>query len=688
MSKVGSRAGFSLAELMVAIAILGLAVAGAMAGWLFVVRGERINSVQQELDMDVRKTLERMKAELRLSSIDKIVFYPEGPGPYSAISFPLARDNDGDGLIELDSNGRIVWDETVIYHVWPSQPHQLRRTSFSPRDETLTPAQRLQQLTDVVLAGHGRNTINGANSRTDVMFENLFAWKIFAKSAVFDAYAPVLQRASVNLGSVLMTTGPHDFTFRVVGKNAASSGYKVGLDTLVVSPSALPREAEAQQVVAQSGGSATTDYRPTGSWSGNHQLLFPANGVGSTFTLTMSNDAWEETNFGGTGSVCENTVVVFDDSLTPRDFVVRLQPPGTTWLASDQTLDQSENSTTNAYLRGAAVRVLIRGGAMPDGGAILNNGPLNFVLFFAAAQARLNIMAAYIAEAASATNYTPDIVPGTSRQLFFSGNASVSIAPGSYAMGMLGLGSRFEIDKSKSYVVSFKVTDGMPSDSRFWTEQRSGVPGCYVIPGTSNPPTEVLLQASWSQRSDVVVEPRLYSVERLYVLAPSNGTFTSQIVDTKMEQPEYDSISWTAIQPAGTTIGLKVRTGDQPDLSDAPPFSAIPAMTSPGPLTVPSKRYVQFQAVMTPGFGGWYVPSLRDVRITWAGPVRVVDLGGMMSMGPDYGIWEMTMDGKPLMRGVKIELTIFKDVMGIGGRSAQRLTSTAVVEVEPRNTGK
>ena len=47
--------GFTAVEVLMSTAILSLAMAAAISGWLYVFRGEKMNSVQNELDMDVRK---------------------------------------------------------------------------------------------------------------------------------------------------------------------------------------------------------------------------------------------------------------------------------------------------------------------------------------------------------------------------------------------------------------------------------------------------------------------------------------------------------------------------------------------------------------------------------------------------------------------------------------------------------
>ena len=179
-----------------------------------------------------------MKASLRLSSMDKVFFYPSGPGPYTAISFPLPGDTNGDGLIEMDATGtNILWLSTVVYHVWTGTPSRLLKTVFNPRDNTLVATQRQAQLASVVLNGNGSNTYESAGAKTKIVFQNLFILSIGGKGAVYDAYAPNLQwDPAVPLGSAMLTNGLHDFKFAVIGKNPLSTGYKIGLDSLVVSP--------------------------------------------------------------------------------------------------------------------------------------------------------------------------------------------------------------------------------------------------------------------------------------------------------------------------------------------------------------------------------------------------------------------------------------------------------------------
>ena len=705
MNAFRGQHGFTMTETLVAFAITVSAMAVASGGWVFIERGEKINSVQAELDIDVRRTIERLKADLRLSARDVIVFYPEGPGPYTAISFPIARANSDDGLIELDAEGRIVWNQTLIYHVRESTPNRLLLTTFDPRDNSLTDAQRQEQLNQVVAAGHGRSTYNGAHAKTRVLFQNLFTWKITKSGIVFDAYHPVLERElNVGLGSVLLGPGDHTFQFIAVDKNPANtSGYrKIGLDTLTVSPSAIEREAEHQLPVTEESGAKTkADYLPEGAWSGNCQLLFPATASNQFFTLTMENDRWEETNFRGTGSYGEQTVVQFDDALSPPQFVVELKGPETVWRAQDQTKTNDDHDSQNS-LSGAAVRVLVHGKQMAgEGGSIERSGKSLYVLFGASDDGDMEIAAAYIAEAESHTDFTPNatatgrveqlrflpshLALGTSEplslldSLYNQPNATIKAGRRVWARPK----APFPIDAEKSYLISFLVSSAPgKGNGIYWIESRAGTPGAYVI---SNGTVAVAQAANWSGEN-VEMRQNLYSVCEVYALCPTNGLFTSHIVDTHQEEPAYSEVHFGATLNGGS-VGMKVRTGNQPDLSDASAWSNVSARTSSDSINPGDNRYVQFQAVLNPDNTGWKTPKLKKVAVRWAGVSRIVDLAATVTKGPDYGIWEVKVDGQSPVKGVTVDLTIYKDVSAFGGKST-RLTSSMVTEIEPRNTGR
>lgn len=674
--------GFTIGEMVVSMAIVLLVVASATSGWLYVNRGERVNSIQAELDLDVRKTMELLKRDLRLSSMEKIFFYPTGPGPYTAISFPLAKDSDGDGIIELGPGGtNIIWDSTVVYHVQTTTPYRLLRTVFDPRDNTLSDSQRVAQVASVVANGNGASTYEGSHATTHTVFENLFTWSIESKSTTFDAYDPTLQRENASFGSILIGPGSHSVKFTVIGKNPSSSGYKIGVDTLTVSPCADEREAESQlPATAQSGATAAWEYMSQGSWGANYQLSFPATAAGHTFTLSMENDRWEETNFRGTGSLNTRTKVFWDDSASPKNFVLKLEGYGYAWLAANQTQCTNTFYVNDNSLSNRTYRVLVRGRDMMNGSFIDFDGQNPYVFFFSGSLGKLKIKSAYIGESAGTTAYTPNAAGTMVRLKFDTGYYERSINPNDYAYAYAV--SSFAIDKTKSYVVSYQI-DNEDANALTWAETHTGAPGSYFI---SNPDTSDVNTPSWSSRP-VQTDHRVVSVYGIFTTYPTNGMFTSQIFDTKMSAPGYLTMTWNSDLPSSTAIGMKVRSGNQSDMADAPAWSNITSMAAGGNINPGAKRYVQFLSTLTPSSGGWSTPSLKDVTIRWNGETRVVDVAGEMTVGPNYGIYSLTIDNRPLLKGMKVNLTIFKDIVG-WTPSLMRLTSSMSAEVEPRNTGK
>ncbi|MGQ9663181.1 MAG: PulJ/GspJ family protein [Kiritimatiellia bacterium] len=679
----GMSYGYTVVEMATATALLLIAVAISMNALLHVIRANRIADVQNELDIDVQIAMERLKSDLRLSSLDEMVFYPAGPGPYTAISFPLARDDDGDGAVDLDKDGRIIWDRTLIYHVWLSQPHQLRLTTFDPRI-SLTPAQRQEQLNDVVNHGHGQNTYNGNNARTEVIFENLFTWSITPHASRFDGYAPILSRAAANLGSIVITPGAHTFKFQVIDKNPLSTGYKVGLDTLIVSFCGDDREAEIQTVSAAYGTVPYPQYMEAGSWSGNYQLYFPATTSNHYFSLTMSNDQWEETNFRSTGESHQNTTVFFDTTLNPYDFVVSLESAGTNWAAWLQTGDTNSSSGWFDGLKGCAVRTLLRGSDMEAGAWFICNGG-KVKSSFKAGVWTLKLDAAYIAECASSNSPSMDATPGTHARFTFNGASSVTIQPFSTVWSDW---IDFSIDRRKSYLVTYLVSKNSYQGTGWrWIDRvTTNVPSSFIIPSSSNPSEDDVTADVWSTRPDVITTNKIWAVRCLATSYPTNGAYTSRIFDTKLNEPQYTELSWNADVPSGSSLTLKVRTGDESDLSDAPAWNTVSAMSSPGSIAPGNNRYVQFRAEFQPTPDTMSTPRLKGVTVKWTGETRVVDVGGIFTKGPDYGLFELYVDGKKLSMGLLINLQIFKDTRGQGG--TQRLTSSLTSEVYPRNTGR
>ena len=193
-------------------------------------------------------------------------------------------------------------------------------------------------------------------------------------------------------------------------------------------------------------------------------------------------------------------------------------------------------------------------------------------------------------------------------------------------------------------------------------------------------------QANWSSLNPLA-QTQLFAVFGLYTTCPTNGTFTSQIVDTHQDAPAYSDVSWSASVPSGASVAMRVRAGNQADLSDAPAWTYVTALSTAGSISPGASRFVQFQAQLRPDSSTWNSPKLRSVAVRWAGVTRAVDIGGTFSKGPDHGIWELTVDGNPLVKGCSMDMTIYKDMAVLNG-ATRRMISTVSMEMYPRNTGK
>jgi prepilin-type N-terminal cleavage/methylation domain-containing protein len=684
-SRALRRGGFTLVELSVSAAILVIALTMAMAGFVYVIRGTRQSTVQDELDIDVQIAMESLKKNLRLTSLNMMYFYPGSNGPYTAVSFPMARDDDRDGAVDLDpGTGRIIWDKQVVYHVWSGVPNQLRMTTFDPRNSGLTAAQRQEQINSVVANGNGSSTHESAGARTEVVFANLFSWTLSPNAATYDGYAATLGReAGVVLGTIPLAPGSHTFKFAVMGKNSSSSGRCIGIDSLFMSPSYGRREGEAQwPVTAQSGATASREYMAGGSWDNNLHLYFPSTAVGHYMTLTMANDRWEETCFRQTGESHDNTTVLFDQSLTPYDFVVKLDGKGTNWFARTQTGDTNGIAANESL--GCAVRVMLKGEEMPAGNWLSYDGGRCSVAFRAGASAgdNLRIRDAFIAECASSSSNTMDAAAGTVRRLLFSGANGVTVQGGTMTWSDALI---YTIRKEKSYFVTYLVGTGASEGNAWkWSDLVAPTqPSSYIIPASALPGASDAEDATWSSKGSAFPTNSIFGVRWLATSYPTNGVYVSQVFDTALSAADFTEMTWNSDVPAGTTLGMRVRSGNSNDLSDAGSWVTVAA---PGAIDPGDKRYVQVSAQLKPDAAGLSTPRLKDFTVKWTGETRAVDVGGTFTKGPDYGIFQLTVDGLQLKRGVVVYLKIYEATLGYSGN--RTITSELTSEIVPRNSGK
>lgn len=692
MSHPSSKAGFSVVEVVASVLIFTMAMGMSVSGYLYALKNSNADTVQDDLDMDVQLALESLKTDLRLSSLNEIYGYPQNAQAFQAISFPVAYDSDGDGILEKNEDGSIIWDETIIYHIRPTTPHQLVKTVFRPRDNSLTDEQRQAQLDSVVRTGSGTSTYNGANASSHIIFQNLLNWSIVSQAGRFDAYAADDEREIVNLGYCLLDGGSHEITFRVTGKNDASKGYHIGLDQVMLSTPTIEREAEKLTVIAQSGAVAAPEYREDGA-SGNYHLLFPAQSANNEFTIEVDTDLWQETKFRGHDYELDNTTIEFDQTLTPGDYVVQLKGNDIAWEAGLQTASEPEDPLPGE-MQNWVVRVLQKGSELSDNGNwFAYEGRKCRLNFQAASAGHLRISDVYIGESTSTTNASRDYNASTIMGVTFNGSDTSPVAdPGTTIVSDW---IDMEIDMDKNYLVTYCIAnDSVNCHPALWTDLRylessdvtASTMTCLVM---TNGNTDAAEDPSWSDdlASGNVLEKNLIiglaGIEASY---PTEGSYISRIFDTGIDDPRYRDITWQSDVPAGTALSFKVRAGSEPDLSDAPDWSEISAFDSPRAISAPYKRYIQFMATFTSSEDGLLTPRLQDVCIDWDATSRLVNIGGLFAKGSDYGMLEIEVDGEPLRSALMVDLEIYKDVYSINS-TTRRISSSMEVDLTPRNTG-
>jgi len=707
----GLRA-FTLVEMMVALTILGIALTLGLVGWIQVLRGEKRVETQSTLDMEVRDSMERLRADMRESSLNYILFWPAGIGPYTAISFPIASTN-------LLNNGgtNIVWTQTVIYHVFPTSPNQLKRTVFYNRDQTASVSTRQNQLNQVVADGDGHNACIGQETySTSVLFMNLFNWQLTPNTAQFDCYADTTMRDRFLFGSAVIGSGSHTVEFTVIGKNPlGNANYYIGIDLLNCSVSGSDQEAEDQPFTAiGSTPIIAKTYMPNGSWSGNYQLLAQCVSTQQGVKVTVQNDCWTETNFQTFGGVASNTCLDFDTTLTPYyDYVMKLSgATGLLWKAGGSSSSSDPQSQCNTSIRKNSqitpVNICMR--VLVNGAYILQNG-YGPVLIFAKCGANpvlLNPTIA-IADNSSSNTFTCDAEPGSVQPLiFFQGgqaknwvdctyNPSDTYGTPVYAVPATPI----NIYSNQSYLISYYTQDIGGNHTMFNNEDDRFTNGCYVLTNATSANTA---DENWSSNLSLTTDcaysynangspGRIYSLYQMASCYASNGTYTSAIFDSGQSVATAKIVSWSNNVPTNTWCWLYARTGNQSDMSDATSWSNLTALATSGSFPNNTGRYIQFQSQMGVNLMAYAYPAypptpcLKSVSFTWPGDTKMLDVAGILTRGTDYAQCQVTVDGKPLTRSIKTDLTLYANVSLIGGGTEQ-FTSFASTEIFPLNTGK
>ena len=159
----------------------------------------------------------------------------------------------------------------------------------------------------------------------------------------------------------------------------------------------------------------------------------------------------------------------------------------------------------------------------------------------------------------------------------------------------------------------------------------------------------------------------------------NSGIAVSQVYDTKMTTPAFGNISWTINNPGA--YSLAVRTSANPDMTGA---GAWTSFTSSGDTlgAVTGDRYLQFQATLTAVNPYTTYPQLDNVKITWPGQTALVEIGGVFTKRPNYGVFKVLVDGNPTVKALNVALTATKKFRG------KDFSFQLSSDVKPKNTGK
>jgi len=726
------RKGFTLLETVFAVAIFGLVVGMTMGSWiLFMYKSNRVNT-QASLDMDVRKVIERFRSEIRGTARETIIFYPENQEPYQAVGFALAGSGTN-GLVEMTADGsNILWRQTVVYHVWNRSPHQMRRTVFFNRYAGAMYADRYSQISTVVSAGSGNGAcLAGESTQTEVMFENLFTGKLWHAEAKFDGYAATANtRERITFGSLPLGSGNHTISFTVSGKNPSATGYALRFDQLAASVGGWPLEAEQR---VSSGASASPFYVGQGL-AGAAYGLTANSGLGSTLSVTVENDAIEECVFIGEGRNVSfsNTVVRFDRDVQPTGFpegvyVSKLDGQFGTlknWTCAEQTAGSRDDYyyPTNCFMR---IPVMADPNRTADGEPVLYGlkkdgfGPV-FHLYKSLYNTGLVLSnpSYAVISLTDLPAYNSDLQPKLDPSAlvpleFWQDGVKKSDWAACVKQKNVELrpARLVSIPKGSTLMLQFQVSVSTYKTDCFTRfpmnrldKPGARLPGCWVIPSTDS---NLLWTANWNGEVGLREEFIVPTIENVAVNFADGGEYISHVFDTRSSAGAAKKFAWNADVPSGSSLTMYARSGDSLaedgfGIADAVAWENVPAAVNGSAFSGNTGRYLQFRAVFRaqpasqyPGLGGVGsagpfrsdTPKLRRVCFNWDGEEKYVDVTADLLKSPDCGIFEVKVDGKPLVRGVTMEIEIFKDIL-TQGSAKERMRSAMTAEVEPRNSGK
>jgi hypothetical protein len=558
---------------------------------------------------------------------------------------------------------------------------------FDPRDNGLDSLERLYQLVYTWYYGEGQYGIyNTENASTRVLLDNLTHYWISSTPAEIDGYSTSQGRQTYPMGTWVLYPGYHYFQFRVTG--TSNYGYKIGLDQLTVSATGEPFEAEYFiPPYSQYGATAVAeDMSRYSGWSNNSQLHFPAMAPGRYINLQIHNDMWLESTFNQETAVLENVEITYDSSLGEN--VCQMIGNRTTWDATVQTLGALPQADTQTY-ENATLRVVVTATDTNLGRTIIHRGKRGSVTFAAdPGSGKFNIESAYIMRRTSDFNGDP----ATIQKLTFAnavGKPGVTVYNSNLSVLLNGQTEvtsdlfDLEIDPEKEYIVSMHISatagEGSPTS---WVDT-TGTPHTYMI---ANDMVDYSAVADWSTlpAGTVTKLAKITGVSTIFATYPDEAIYTSRILDTRMADPTYMTLTWRELLTGNTDLKIRIRSGDQPDLSDAAAWNIASVFNDPvGPnllSVLPTGRYVQWQAEFESGSPYTDTAKLRDVAILWPGARRGVDVSIAVEKNVDMGRFELRVDGQePSPAALNLQFDLREMFQG------QPFERRFAVEATPRN---
>ncbi|HPS20745.1 MAG TPA: prepilin-type N-terminal cleavage/methylation domain-containing protein [Candidatus Omnitrophota bacterium] len=743
IGRIKNKKGFTLTEVMFAAVISAVVIGVVVSTWLYTYKTWSVQSEKTHLRVGLMETLETIKNDIRLSSLTYMAFYPSATQPHVAISLPTA-EKDSDGFFTVDSNGEIVWDNTVIYHLFTETDNtvSLRRTVI-PRDNSLTEEERYDELSDVVITGGSETT----GSNTEILLAGVSTFEVSSLAPVIEFYADstIAQRVGkIVFGWIKLSSGEHTVKFEVTGRNDDSTGYDIGLDKIMIEPSGSGRDMEYYASSYAPSGALTvndgTCSRVHGSvWTNCNYLLLSADTIGSYLEINDDYDLWRESAF--------ETVTLNNANKIDEEVMVALDAPeddeqgDTIWDANTEAGDSQQEGRDGVFetlestsgITSLTIRTVVRSNNIAMATSLASG---DYVLvrtnFKASTSTPVTISRAYITARNGTSGFDglANQAPASlaveeyhrHQQLFFYDSTlgvvseGITVPAGTEAWS---LWTAFPVRNTSDYLISFYIADATGLVCKYWGGDDTTIRSYYLAgdyPYAAGIP-------DWTT-SAYVPETNVLGSYNVYICASvdswfAKGEVESNIFDTTLENPSYGSIKWSESLPTGkiTDVVLKARSSDDEQMTGATAWDSITGTSVSGDtLSIGTGRYVQFKGYLSaapywynttsdlsykdyvtaqvaldayqfPATGDFMrtalpVPKLDDVEIDWPGSERICTITGYIARKNDYGQAKLTIDGQDLVRvlGVKVGLT--ENIQG------REIVEQNIVEMEPRNTGK